>query len=308
MNYAEKLLNPTFLDDRVTEAAIILNADDYGMSAGISTGIEDLAFAGRLSAVSALVTLPEWPQYAARLAGLRKHVAMGLHVNLTLGAPIGSMPNFAPSGTFPPLADLLFRCFCKNLNEDEVAAEIYRQISRFEDHTGYSPDVIDGHQHVHVLPGVRTAFLRALAARSLSSGVLVRDPSDSVFSICSRGRYVGKALTLRTLALGFGAAVRRAGFITNFGFAGVSAFDERISVAREFRQFFFRPGPIHLVMCHPGRPDSEPKSFDPIVGRRIDEFEYLLGARWLPQTIWHVARDEQGWPLWPKIPNGIGAH
>jgi len=282
--------------------AIILNADDYGISAGVSAGIEELASARRISAASALVTLPSWPRHAARLAELRKHIAIGLHVNLTLGTPLGLMPDLARCGTFPPIKDLLVRCLCNRLNNNEIAAEISRQIVRFEDGTGHSPDFIDGHQHVHILPSVRTGFLRALAASFPNGGVLVRDPYDKVLSILSRGGPTGKALGLATLSMGFGAGARRAGFVTNRGFAGVSAFDTTQPFAREFERFFHRPGPRHLVMCHPGHPDAELKRLDRLVERRRHELVYLLEASGLPEAIWHLsARDETGRPLWPEL-------
>ena len=120
--------------------AIILCADDYGISAGVNAGIQELASVERISAASALVTLPSWLRYAGRLAELRNHIAIGLHVNLTLGAPLSSMPKSSPSGTFPSIKDLLIRCLSDRLDEDEIATEISRQIIRFEDQTGYVPD------------------------------------------------------------------------------------------------------------------------------------------------------------------------
>jgi chitin disaccharide deacetylase len=302
VNAIEKVAGHAVANAAAELNAIILNADDYGISAGVSAGIEELAFANRISAASALVTRPSWPRYAARLAGLRQRIAIGLHVNLTLGAPLGAMPDLAPSGTFPTINDLLIRCFCNRLDDDEIAEEISRQILRFEEAVGHSPDFIDGHQHVHILRGVRAGFLRALVASSLTGRLLVRDPYDSVLPILSRGGATGKALGLATFAIGFGANVRRAGFITNVGFAGVSAFEPTQPFAQEFERYFHRPGPRHLIMCHPGYPDAELKRLDPLVERRRDELVYLLEAPCLPEAIWHLrARDETGRPFWPKI-------
>jgi chitin disaccharide deacetylase len=283
-------------------ASIILCADDYGISAGVTAGIEELAYVGRISAASALVTLPRWPNCAGRLAELRNNIVIGLHVNLTVGAPLSSMPNLAPSGTFPSIKDLLRRCLLGRLDEDEITTEIASQIARFEDQTGHVPDFIDGHQHVHVLPGVRSGFLRALAVCFPNGGVLVRDPYDTVLSILSRGGPMGKALSLAMLAKGFGVRVRRAGFTTNHGFAGFSAFDTARPFARELKSFFHRPGPRHMVMCHPGHPDAELEHLDRLVGRRSDELVCLLEAPDLPETIWQLSgRDETGRPFWPEV-------
>jgi predicted glycoside hydrolase/deacetylase ChbG (UPF0249 family) len=276
---------------------IILNADDYGLSEGINAGIEELAYARRISATSALVTGANWPQCAARLTCLRNDIAVGLHVNLTLASPLGAMPGLAASGTLPRITNLLSKSLSKRINAQEVAAEVSRQIDRFREYTGHAPDIVDGHEHVHVVSGIRAGFLQAVAEKL--PGVLVRDPSDKIFSIFVRRTSAGKALILKTLAFGFGAAVRRTGLITNHGFAGFSAFDRRRPFEREFTRFLRRPGLRHIIMCHPGRADYVSCSLDPIFERRGDELAYLLTAPRLPELIWHLnGRDKFGRPVW----------
>jgi predicted glycoside hydrolase/deacetylase ChbG (UPF0249 family) len=70
---------------------LILCADDYALTEGVSRAIGELAAARRLSATSAMVTTPHWPAMAPRLAVHRGHLAVGVHLNLTLGAPAGAM-------------------------------------------------------------------------------------------------------------------------------------------------------------------------------------------------------------------------
>src|SRR5262249_759423 len=75
---------------------VILCADDFGMAPGISEAILSLAEGRRLSATSALVTGPLWPRYGPMIARLRNRVAVGLHINLSFGRPLGAMPRLAP--------------------------------------------------------------------------------------------------------------------------------------------------------------------------------------------------------------------
>jgi predicted glycoside hydrolase/deacetylase ChbG (UPF0249 family) len=282
------------------DGAVILCADDYAISEGVSRAIEELAAAGRLSAASALVTLPTWRAHGPRLAALRPRIAIGLHVNLTLGAPLGPMSGLAPSGSLPPLRNLLMRGLAGRLDTAEIAAEISRQIDRFETATGHAPDFIDGHEHVHVLAGVRDGLIRAVTSRFAAERPLIRDPADRVAAIIARGGPFWKALALSALAAGFGARVRGAGFPTNRGFAGVSAFDTTVSFARELERFFRHPGSCHIVMCHPGYADTELARLDPVVGRREQELEALMNAPGLDKVIWHVRRSsEDRMPIWP---------
>ena len=164
---------------------IVLVADDYAMSAGISLGIESLARNGRISAASAIVTLPRWREDAPRLATLRDRIAIGLHINLTLGAPLTRMATIAPDGKFPEIAKLMRLPLLSRHDrahaETEMALEIARQLAEFEDATGFAPDFLDGHQHVHALPVVRRAFFSALSRHYAEFGrrPLIRIPSGN---------------------------------------------------------------------------------------------------------------------------------
>jgi len=280
---------------------IILWADDYAMTGGVSAGIEQLVAAERLSGTSALVTTCHWPSHARRLLHLRSRIAVGFHLNLTLGAPIGRMPHLAPSGTLPRSERLLELGFCGLLDEAEIEEEIIRQLDRFEDTTGCSPDVIDGHHHVHVYPQVRRALLKVLTERYQGPKPMLRDTADRAIAIVFRCASIGKSLGLSLLAGGFGRRARALGFSTNLGFSGVSPFDERMPFARELRRFFLRPGPDHLVMCHPGYVDEELARIDTLVTRREAELATLLLDPSLPARIRHPSRDATGHISWGPV-------
>ncbi len=279
-------------------ARVLLCADDFAMTDGVSAGIAELAAAGRLSATSAMVTTAHWPDHAARLMPLRDTLAVGLHFNLTLGRSLGAMSGLAPSGDFPALSRLMELAFSRRLDGGEIADELTRQLDRFTQVWGHAPDFIDGHQHVHVLPMVRSAVLNTLAERFPDAKPLLRNPADRPAVIVARGAAVPKALALATLATGFGRRARRMGFPTNRGFAGVSPFYRAMLYSEEFMRFFTWVGARHLVMCHPGYPDAELQRIDPVVERRRDELDALFGAPDLPSRIWRPHRTGSGDILW----------
>ena len=103
---------------------------------------------------------------------------------------------------------------------------------------------------------------------------------------------------LAGLSLGFGGAARAAGFPTNQGFSGASAFDGRVDFGQELARFMSNPGPRHLVMCHPGHVDAELATLDPVVNRREQEFAALMAAPDLPARIWHPVRSATGAIEW----------
>ena len=287
-------------------ANILLVADDFAISEGVTEGIEQLARAHRISATSAIVTLPRWKHDGARLAALRCDIAIGLHVNLTVGEPIGALPSLAPDGKFPTLGTLIAKATTGRTKPDEVHKEILLQLRRFEEFAGYPPDFIDGHQHVHALRGIRDAFVGAIAEHFAGQHPLplVRIPHDNPAGLLRRARARSKALLLAGLSAGFRRAVLRAGFACNDTFAGVTTFGAtQADVTRDLEAAATGGGPIHLVMCHPGVPSDELARLDPLLARRSAELCVLASDNALTSGMLHPSRRDPrspiDWKAWP---------
>jgi chitin disaccharide deacetylase len=276
---------------------IILCADDYALTEGVSRAVGELAAARRLSATSAIVTTPCWPAMAQRLTVHRGRIAVGLHLNLTLGAPLGAMPRFAPSGLLPKRNAVLGRALLCLVRRTEIDAEIERQLDAFERHLGFPPDHIDGHEHVHVLPGIRQSLLDVVSRRYPGPKPLLRDPSDRWSAIAARGGARVKANAVAALAFGFGAGAERRGLPTNVGFSGFSSFDVNEPYGAELERVLRQPGPRHIVMCHPGHADAELAALDSVVERRRMEYDALMRTASLVERIWRPTRSADGLPV-----------
>lgn len=269
---------------------IVLTADDFALSPGVSAGIAELAGEGRLSATSALVTLPDWPEQARPLVHLRKRLAVGLHLNLTLGRPLTPMPHLCPDGRLPAIGSLTRLALAGRVEPGEIERETYAQLERFAAEVGSPPDFLDGHQHAHALPRVRDGVLAATRRFLGRRPGWLRDPADSLANILRRGVAVGKALAVAALARGFGAQAKAAGLTVNDSFAGFSSFDVRVPYERELARFLTSPGQMHIVMCHPGRPDALLAERDPVTLRRRDELLAIAAYPGLPELIWRPER------------------
>lgn len=252
---------------------ILLCADDYAISNGVADAILKLVDARRLTAVSAMASMPAWPELALELAKRRSHVAIGLHLDLTL-RPFGRTERRLE------LRKLLLGSLSGQLDALAIAAEFERQFDLFEAALGAAPDHVDGHHHVHALPSVRgpllTVLNRRYAGLPATLRPLVRDPADSVARLVRRRAARGKALAVAMACAGFGARATAAGFATNIGFSGFSRFRDATSFDREFREFFKAPGPRHLVMCHPGFADAALAQLDPVTLSREHEYAELM--------------------------------
>jgi predicted glycoside hydrolase/deacetylase ChbG (UPF0249 family) len=255
--------------------SVILCADDFGLADGVSRGIVELAWKGRLSATGAMTNMPGWRRAAPDLKPLKDRIAVGLHLNFTVGVPLGEMPDLAADGVFPPLQILLAKALKRQLPTSEIAAEIARQLDAFTQAFGAAPAFVDGHQHVHILPGIRKALIEALAARGYAGRTWLRDPADRAASVLRRPVGRSKALVVKALAKGFARQTHLAGFSTNKGFSGFAPLDLSIPVARVFGEAFSHLGPHPVVMCHPGYVDDELRALDPVVDSRIEELNYL---------------------------------
>jgi hypothetical protein len=253
----------------------VLCADDYALTEGISRGIVELLALGRLSATSVMTNRPGWPTAWQALQPFEARADLGLHITLTLGAPLGPLPLLAPDGRLPSHTLLVARAVAGKLDRAEVQAEIGRQLDRFRAIAERWPDHVDGHQHVHTLPIVRDALLAALLERELQGKLYLRDPNERMIAIGQRRVQAAKAMAIAALAKGFAQRCNDLGFAVNHGFSGVSAFDPAAAFSDDMQAALTALGPRPLVMCHPGHVDAELADLDPAVGSRANELAYL---------------------------------
>jgi predicted glycoside hydrolase/deacetylase ChbG (UPF0249 family) len=261
--------------------SLTICADDYGLTQAVTGGILEAVEAGRLDATGAMTTRPHWKVAARDLASLGDAVEAGLHLDLTLGPPLTGLKSLVRNGRLPTIMQMIRMAHAGQLPEADLRAEIGAQIDAFGEHYGRPPAFIDGHQHVHMLPGLRDWLMDEATKRGLAGKIWMRDSADRMTRILTRGVQVPKAMTVALAGRGFAESARASGFATNEGFAGFSAFDPRRDYAADFARFLAAPGETHLVMCHPGRVDAELERLDPATYSREQELEFLLSDKFI---------------------------
>ncbi len=264
---------------RPTRFALV--ADDFALTQGVSRSILDLLALRRITGTGAMTNRPHWRALAPALREFADTADIGLHLNLTVGAPLGGRSPVRGAGDdLPPFGRLARAAFAGGMDRRILSDEVLRQVDAFAEAYGRLPAYIDGHQHVHVLPGVRAALLDAIARRwTDGAGPWLRDPFDTPGHVLARGGAVAKALVIALLSAGWRRQAERAGCATNRGFAGVSPFDPTRDFGEDFAGFLAAPGPAHLVMCHPGHVDDELATLDPVVATRPLEHAFLASGR-----------------------------
>ncbi|MDO7897058.1 ChbG/HpnK family deacetylase [Pseudomonas citrulli] len=131
---------------------VIVNADDFGLSLSENAIILRAFEAGVISSATAMANMPAFEQACALARQPLLKGRIGLHFNLSHGAPlsqaIASRPVFCGvNGEF----DLNLSRYCLRLGAKDLAAvqdELEAQWQRCLDH-GLHPSHLDSHQHVH---------------------------------------------------------------------------------------------------------------------------------------------------------------
>jgi len=264
----------------MSDRRIFLCADDYGISPAVNVAIRDLVVRGRLNATSVLVTAPSCGRSEARaLAALNSaspRVAIGLHFALT--APFRpASGGFRPlrNGAFLPLPAVMGHALLHRFDPGALAAEVASQLQRFVELFGRTPDFIDGHQHVHLLPQLRDALLAE--AKKAAPNAWLRQ--------CGRVGPLrvrlgdGKGLLLDLASRSFRRRAAALSLHTNPAFAGAYAFTDDADFAALFPRFLDSMPDGGLVMCHPGFVDAELQALDPLTNLREREYSFLASER-----------------------------
>jgi predicted glycoside hydrolase/deacetylase ChbG (UPF0249 family) len=207
---------------------LIVNADDFGLTAGVSRGILEGHRRGIVTSTTALASLPAEPDLDAEAAGL-PGLGIGLHVNLTWGRPVSA------AGAVPSLVDGEGR-FVRDpqavearARPDEIRREVEAQVEAFARRFGRPPTHLDSHHHVHRLRQVGEAVL----AVALAAG-----------------------LPLRSQDAGFREGLRRHGARTPDHFVGGDGAEPYWTTSRLLDVLARLPVGTTELMCHPGHFDE----------------------------------------------------
>ena len=204
---------------------LIVNADDWGLTRGVSEGILAAHRHGIVSSTTVLATGDLDRELVARLRA--SGLGVGLHVNLTLGAPLTRGRSLVDAdGRFVRDA----RRAAARVTAADVRDEVEAQLERFRSVLKRRPTHLDTHHHVGLHPPVREVVLEA--ARTL--GVAVRS-QDAAARARARG----------------------AGLRTPDHFFGESGPDAYWSSDRTVRHLRELPDGVSEFMCHPGWFDAD---------------------------------------------------
>ena len=263
------------------EIRLIVNADDFGMSRGISDGVLLAHRFGFLTSASLMVNMPATGYAVERLA-VAPALSMGIHLNICGGRPI-SKPHDVPSlvdatGDFHPPPVMIRKLWRWQVSTQELESEFRAQI-RWMKARGLQPTHADSHHHTHIYPAAVSAFARAVAAEGIPC---IR---ASRFSCWPKNGILGGphegGIVRRLLVQGYRTVLQKTVFHK------LSSADSRVSFPSAARRdstslgahwtatFENLPAGTFELTCHPGFFEAGFSESDPIHHQREDELNWL---------------------------------
>lgn len=248
---------------------IILCADDYGQNTAISQAIIELLQEKHISATSCLVTSANWHAQAAWLSPFKNNVDIGLHFNLTEGAPLSK-----ELSRFFSLKELLLKSHLKSLPKKAIAQEFRAQLDQFVSALGQLPHFIDGHQHIHQIPIIRDILLDLYEERLREDKPYVRCTFSNVQAMLNFRQPAWFKQLIIQLAGGmaFKKILEKRHIPHNSSFGGIYHFSDSYDYENLFPYFIKYIQNNGIIMCHPSLMSSEN---DLIVTARHNEYLYL---------------------------------
>ena len=245
---------------------LIVHADDLGWTDGVNRGILDAFRSGIVTSTSVLAN-GEAFQGAVEAAKSAPGLGVGVHLNLSDGAPVADPESVASllneDGHFSDGPEkLLLKRVRRGLVLEEIEEEWDAQIRKVRD-AGIRPTHLDGHKHVHMLPGLFGIALRLAKEHDIEAIRVSLEDSRLRATLSSGGKQRAgvvirqglQARGLKLLARDARKQAECAGIATADYFCGIAQTGELTREGLE-RFLISLPDGTTELMVHPGYVDE----------------------------------------------------
>ncbi|HEY1527271.1 MAG TPA: ChbG/HpnK family deacetylase [Candidatus Angelobacter sp.] len=241
---------------------LIVNADDFGLTAGVNRAILEGNRDGVITSAT-LMANARATEAAMYLARAQPKLKTGCHVVLIDGVPLAAnLPSLANGS--PRFRDSLkqfaLAAFRKQIATDEIQRETEAQIRKIQS-GGITLTHVDSHKHTHMFPHVLRPVLRAARACGIRA---VRNPFEPVRSwpgsmvFSNPGLWLrsGGVLAFQMFASEFRRALKEQGMVSTDGTVGIAA-TGLLDQQKLLRILRALPEGTWELVCHPGYSDAD---------------------------------------------------
>ena len=276
--------------DRRALRNLIVNADDLGWTEGVNRGIAEAHRNGIVTSASLLANGAAFAS-GVELARTTPALGVGVHLNLSDGEPVAE-PELVTSllndrGELEGKPEsLLLRLARRSVLLNEIEQEWDAQIQKVRD-VGIEPTHLDGHRHVHMLPGLFEIVLRLAKKHGIAAVRISHEESSLRAALSSGAKQKGtvvmrqgvQARGLKMLARDAHEQAEHAGIAAADYFCGIAQTGE---LTREgiVRLLEILPEGTTELMCHPGYVDADlARSATRLQGSRQTEVDILTNTQ-----------------------------
>jgi chitin disaccharide deacetylase len=256
---------------------LIVNADDFGRTTGVSDGILRAHREGIVTSTTAMMNMPG-VERPLRLARQQPNLGLGVHLVFTTGQPVlppDEVPTLVDSkGNF--LKTDVWQTSLGRMDLNELWAEWQAQIVLFHGVFVAKPDHLDCHHFVHLHPPVFDMYLRLAQQECVPARVPIPAATESNQS-------------LTTFAARFGIDPELVHFVVESDRTALRQYqvrhpdyfcadfygDDGIGLKHLLAILDHLPDGVTELMVHPGIADAELLSYSKYAVQRERELEIL---------------------------------
>lgn len=250
---------------------LIVNADDFGLTAGVNRAIAETHAQGIVTSATLMANGGAFADAVER-ARSTPALSVGCHVVLVDGAPVlepGAIDTLLavrsaePDRFYSRISNVAARAVLGGFDPDQLVEEITAQIRKIQS-AGITVTHLDTHKHTHIFPEILTALVRGARICGIPA---IRNPFVPLRTMAAKSlrqrprlwkRY-GQVRVLRSFAGQFRQKMRRAGLRTPDGSVGVIETGSIDTSLLRQALVNLADGTWELV-CHPGYDDGDLRS------------------------------------------------
>ena len=241
---------------------LIVNADDFGLTAGVNRAIAEGNRAGVVTSATIMANA-QASEAAIDLARAQPSLKTGCHVVLIDGVPLTenlpSLTNGSPRFR-TSLKQFAIAAVRKQIAAEEIQREVEAQIRKIQSR-GIMLTHVDSHKHTHMFPHVLRPVLRAAKTCGIRA---IRNPFEPTRSwpagmvLGSPGLWLRSAgvMAFQMFAGEFRRALNEEGMVSTDGTVGI-AVTGMLDQKKLLQILEALPDGTWELVCHPGYSDAD---------------------------------------------------
>jgi chitin disaccharide deacetylase len=255
---------------------LIVNADDFGYSPGVTKGIIEAHRRGIVTSTTVMVNSPYAAEAIAQAVTDTPRLGLGVHLTLTSGSPVltrDEVPDLVgANGNFYSRDEAFARL--PYVPASQIESEFRAQIKRFVKLAGRPPDHLDSHHHASYCCSATVNAMVALS-REFDTGIRRPLPDEPLATIARAMGFGSDAAGLATREIEALATTFNSSLLPMPDHFIMSFYKATATLGDLLNLLTSLPVGTTELMCHPAYVDPVLSEKSSYTGERVQELEAL---------------------------------